>query len=121
MVRMRPVIGSVTTIAPFIGPSASTAARRTVRSSPSMKSPSVESAKFGTRHGPLNTVFLDRALGETTCSVAAFAASGLAECVDFFFFAEVTARRLEAQTTEKRTSTLRISTEYRFLGAKASP
>ena len=44
MVRMRPVLGSTTTTDPLYCPSASTAARRMSRSSPSMLSPSVESA-----------------------------------------------------------------------------
>src|SRR6202050_981037 len=43
MVRMRPVWGSTTTTVPSKGPSASTAARRTSRSSPSTLSPWVGS------------------------------------------------------------------------------
>src|ERR1017187_4827523 len=41
--RTRPLVGSTATTAPFMVPSASTAARRTVRSSPSTLSPSVGS------------------------------------------------------------------------------
>src|ERR1035441_10538891 len=41
--RTRPLVGSTTTTAPFMVPSASTAARRTVKSSPSTLSPSVGS------------------------------------------------------------------------------
>src|SRR5260370_7254738 len=48
---MRPVFGSDTTTAPFSGPRASTAARRTSRSSPSTLSPKVESAYVGSSHG----------------------------------------------------------------------
>src|ERR1044072_6372110 len=55
MLRMRPVCGSTTTTDPLYGPSASTAAFRIVRSSPSMKSPVVESAKVGSVHGPPRT------------------------------------------------------------------
>ena len=44
MARMRPVMGSTATTDPLYEPSASTAARRMVRSSPSTRSPTVESA-----------------------------------------------------------------------------
>src|SRR5689334_8690910 len=43
MLRMRPLVGSATTTLPFIVPSAATAARRIVRSSPSTLSPTVGS------------------------------------------------------------------------------
>src|ERR1039458_9915616 len=52
MVRTRPVFGSTTTTEPLYCPSDSTAARRMSRSSPSMLSPSVESAYVGLVHGP---------------------------------------------------------------------
>ena len=45
MLRIRPVLGSATSTAPFNGPNACTAAWRTVRSSPSTKSPAVDSPK----------------------------------------------------------------------------
>src|ERR1035438_9746672 len=48
----RPLPGPPATTDPLYGPSASTAARRTARSSPSTWSPAVESAKVGSVHGP---------------------------------------------------------------------
>src|SRR6266540_2835162 len=53
MVNTRPVLGSATTTLPLYGPRAATAARLTVRSSPSMTSPTVESANVGSSQGPL--------------------------------------------------------------------
>src|SRR5580700_5805370 len=47
MVKTRPFLGSTTTMEPLYGPSASTAAFRTSRSSPSTASPSVESLNVG--------------------------------------------------------------------------
>src|ERR1700678_1138920 len=52
MVRMRPVVGSTATTDPLKSPRASTAALRTSRSSPSILSPCVESAKVGSVQGP---------------------------------------------------------------------
>src|ERR1035441_5487569 len=52
MVRTRPLSASTTTTDPLYCPSDSTAARRMSRSSPSMLSPSVESAYVGLVHGP---------------------------------------------------------------------
>src|SRR5450755_404489 len=52
MVSTRPLPGSTTTTDPLYWPSDSTAARRISRSSPSMLSPSVESAYVGLVHGP---------------------------------------------------------------------
>ena len=52
MVSTRPLAGSTTTTDPLYCPSDSTAARRMSRSSPSILSPSVESAKVGLVHGP---------------------------------------------------------------------
>src|SRR5438045_750081 len=52
MERMRPFWGSTTTTLPLYGPSASTAARRISRSSPSTLSVAVESAYVGSVHGP---------------------------------------------------------------------
>src|ERR1035441_8340691 len=52
MERTRPLSASTTTTDPLYCPSDSTAARRISRSSPSMLSPSVESAYVGLVHGP---------------------------------------------------------------------
>src|ERR1019366_3288547 len=52
MERTRPLSASTTTTDPLYCPSDSTAARRMSRSSPSMLSPSVESAYVGLVHGP---------------------------------------------------------------------
>src|ERR1700737_2559010 len=52
MARIRPLFGSATMTVPLYGPSAWTAARRTMRSSPSTESPSVESANVGVFQGP---------------------------------------------------------------------
>src|SRR3954451_763682 len=58
---MRPVVGSTTTTLPLYGPSASTAARRISRSSPSTLSFMVESAKVGNFQGPPVTIERRRA------------------------------------------------------------
>src|ERR1700689_71215 len=55
MVKMRPVVGSPATTDPLKSPSASTAALRTSRSSPSILSPCVESAYVGSVQGPPRT------------------------------------------------------------------
>src|ERR1022692_4469195 len=60
MVRTRPVLGSATTTLPRVVPRAATAARRTVRSSPSTLSPSVGSTG-GDAGGRLTAVFFDGA------------------------------------------------------------
>src|ERR1035441_9257490 len=52
MLSTRPLLGSTTTTDPLYCPSASTAARRMSMSSPSILSPSVESAYVGLVHGP---------------------------------------------------------------------
>src|SRR5258706_12747567 len=63
IVRMRPLLGSATTTVPLYAPKASTAARRTTRSSPSTLSPMVESANVGDVQGlyAIRTGLLDLA------------------------------------------------------------
>src|SRR5260370_29988124 len=50
IVRMRPLVGSTTTIEPLYGPRASIAAERTVKSSPVGSSPEADSANVGSSH-----------------------------------------------------------------------
>src|ERR1039458_10052184 len=80
MVRTRPLSASTTTTDPLYCPSDSTAARRMSRSSPSMLSPSVESAYVGLVHGP-PAMIAGAGIGATSRGpAAAFCACTVATC-----------------------------------------